>query len=301
MSRGGVPTSNARTGWMLLSPTLLIVLIVGVYPLFHTFWVSLTDARMASGRSPEFIGLQNYSDLLTRKPFWQAARNTILFTVTSVSVEVILGLAIALIVNSGFRGRGLVRAAMLVPWAIPTVVAARIWNYMLVDTYGVVNDVFYEKLKLLPERVAWLAEPGLALLSIVAVDVWKTTPFAALLLLAGLQMISPQLYEAAAVDGATRWQQFRRITLPLLIPAILIVLIFRTLDALRIFDAVWVLTRGQLETETVATYTYRQMIDFRKLGFGSAASVVLFAFIAAFVLIYFALIRWWGWTSEEEV
>lgn len=280
-----------RAGWLFLTPTLLILGVVGLYPLIQTFGVSLTDARMASGENPRFVGLQNYADLFHLQPFWKAVFTTVTFTLISVSIELVVGLAIALILNSGLRARGLLRAAILVPWALPTVVSARMWNYMLVDTYGVVNDVLVMKLHLLPEKVAWLAEPGLALISVVAVDVWKTTPFVVLLMLAGLQLIPTQTYEAAAVDGASRRQQFSRVTLPMLKPTILVVLIFRTLDALRIFDAVWVLTRGQLGTETMATFTYRQMIDFRKIGFGSAASVTIFALIAVFVMVYLVIAR----------
>lgn len=280
-----------RTGWWFVAPTLAVLLLVGLVPLLQTFWMSLTDARMASGRAPRFVGLENYLDLLARRPFWEAVRNTVIFTVVSVTLEVGLGLFMALIVHSGFRGRGLMRAAMLIPWALPTVVSARMWNYMLIDTYGVVNDILVTRLGLLPEKVAWLAEPGLALAAVIAVDVWKTTPFAALLLLAGLQLIPPQTYEAAAVDGASRWQQFTRITLPLLRPTLLVVVIFRTLDALRVFDAIWVLTRGQLGTESLATYTFRQMIDFRKLGYGSACSVTIFLLIAAFVAVFLLMTR----------
>lgn len=280
-----------RAGWLFVAPSLVILGLVGVYPLLQTFAVSLTDARMASGEPSRFVGLKNYADLFELKPFWGAVQTTVLFTIVSVTIELILGIAIALILQSGLRARGLLRAAILVPWALPTVVSARMWNYMLVDTYGVINDILVTRLHLLPEKVAWLAEPGLALMAVVAVDVWKTTPFVVLLMLAGLQLIPRQTYEAAEVDGASRWQQLWSITLPLLTPTILVVVVFRTLDALRIFDAVWVLTRGQLGTETMATFTYRQMIDFRKIGFGSAASVTIFALIAAFVFVYLMTAR----------
>jgi trehalose/maltose transport system permease protein len=291
---------QVHTGYWFLAPAMLIVCAISIYPLLRTFYTSLTDVRMASGREPQFVGFANYADLLGRRTFWEAMRHTVLFTVCSVSLEMLLGLAIALIVNSGFRGRGLVRAAMLVPWALPTVVSAKMWNYMLVDTYGVVNDVLFTKLHVLPHKVAWLAEPALAMGSIVAVDVWKTTPFVALLLLAALQLLPRQLYESAAVDGAGAWEQFRRITLPLLRPAILVVIIFRTLDALRVFDVIWVLTRGQIGTESLATYAYRQMIDFRKLGYGSAVSVTIFVLIACFVGVYLSLANVAGPAPEEQ-
>jgi trehalose/maltose transport system permease protein len=289
-----------RVGWLFLLPSMLIVVAVSLYPLVRTFTTSLTDVRMASAREPSFVGLANYSDLLSRGTFWNAALHTVVFTVCTVTLEMVLGLVIALIVHSGFRGRGIVRAAMLVPWALPTVVSAKMWSYMLVDTYGVVNDLLFTKLHLLSHKVAWMAQPGLAMGSIIAVDVWKTTPFVVLLLLAGLQLIPTQMYEAASVDGASPWQKFRRITHPLLRPALLVVLIFRTLDALRVFDVIWVLTRGQLGTESLATYAYRQMIDFRKLGYASAVSVTIFALIACFVVIYLAMARVTDTGDEAE-
>lgn len=287
MARGvTLEQKQERTGWLFLAPVVVILVLVGIYPLLQTFWMSLTDTRLGSNRTPRFVGLENYADLFGRRPFWEAVVNTLVFTVSSVSIEVVLGLSIALVLHSGFRGRGLLRAAILIPWALPTVVSAKIWNYMLVDTYGVINDILVTRLGLVEKKIAWLAEPELALGAVVAVDVWKTTPFAVLLFLAGLQLIPKQTYEAASVDGASRWQQFVRITLPLLKPTIIVVLIFRTLDALRVFDAIWVLTRGQVGTESMATFTYRQMIDFRKLGYGSACSVTIFLLIAAFVALF---------------
>lgn len=293
MSSRSLEARQERLGWAFVAPTLLLLFLVGLYPLVQTFYVSLTDARLASARAVQFVGLENYTRLAADAAFRSSVMNTVVFTVASVSLEFILGLAIALAVNSRFRGRGAMRAAMLIPWALPTVVSAKMWNYMLVDTYGVVNDVLVTRLGLLDTKVAWLAEPGLALASIVAVDVWKTTPFVALMLLAGLQLIPSALYEAASVDGASRLQQFRRITLPMLRPVILVTLIFRTLDALRVFDVVWVMTRGQSGTESMATYNFRQLIDFQKLGYGSAVSVAIFALIALFVAAYLVVLRRW--------
>lgn len=293
MRRLSLEARQSRLGWILVSPALVLLLLVGAYPLVQTFYVSLTDARLASGRPANFVGLANYSRLAADPGFRASVANTVLFTVTSVSAEIVLGLAIALVVNSRFRGRGVLRAAMLIPWALPTVVSAKMWNYMLVDTYGVVNDLLVTRSGLLETKVAWLAEPGLALASIIAVDVWKTTPFVALMLLAGLQVIPPALYEAASVDGASRLQQFWRITLPMLRPVILVTLIFRTLDALRVFDVIWVMTRGQSGTESMATYNFRQLIDFQKLGYGSAVSVAIFALIALFVVAYLVVLRRW--------
>lgn len=280
-----------RLGWYFVAPTLAVFVLVGLYPLLQTLVFSLTDARMGDPGKVNFIGLDNYVQLVQDPTFWGVVLNTVIFTAISVSIEFVFGLAIALIVNSRFRGRGLARAAMLIPWAIPTVISARIWSYMLQDTYGVINDLLVTRVGLMDERIAWLAQPGLAMISIIAVEVWKTTPFVALLLLAGLQLIPGDVYEAADVDGASAQQKFLRLTLPMLKPAILVALIFRTLDALRVFDSVWVLTKGELGTEMMATYNYRQLVYFQKLGFGSAISVMIFLIIALFVIIYVTTLR----------
>ena len=282
---------QAQVGWFFLLPTLLVLACVGLYPLVRTFYVSFTDTRLASQNVPHFVGVQNYAKLVHDGDFWDSVGHTVLFTVASVSVELVLGLAIALLLQSAFRGRGVVRAAMLIPWALPTVVSAKIWNYMLVDNYGVVNDLLLNKLHLINAKIAWLARPGLAMASIVAVDVWKTTPFMTLVLLAGMQTIPIQLFEAAQVDGASRWQRLWAVTMPLLKPTILVALIFRTLDTLRVFDVIWILTRGQFATDSMATYNYRHMIDFRKLGYGSAVSVMIFALISIFVAAYVLILR----------
>lgn len=282
-----------RLGWLFLIPTLLVLLIVGLYPLGQTFYMSLTDAQLGQRDAPEFVGFDNYVKLFQQKSFWQSVWHTVIFTVSSVTCELILGMIIALVINTKIRGRGVLRAAALIPWAIPTVISAKIWSFMLVDTFGVVNDILVTRLGILDTKIAWLAEPGLALGGVIAVDVWKTTPFMALLLLAGLQIIPEGLYEAANVDGASKPQQFFRITLPLLKPTILVALIFRTLDALRVFDAIWVMTSGMVGTESMATYNYRQLISFRKLGYGSSISVSIFTLIAIFILIYISVFKGW--------
>ena len=207
------------------------------------------------------------------------------FTVVSVSLETLLGLAIALIIHSNFKGRGLVRTAILIPWAIPTVVSAKMWQWMLHDVYGIIN-ILGVKLGILSQKVAFLARPELVLPAIIAVDVWKTTPFMALLLLAGLQLIPEELYEAASIDGANRWQQFWAITLPLLTPALVVALIFRTLDALRVFDVIFVMSGVNPATRTLAVYNRQTLIDFQDLGYGSAISVAILLLIFLFVVVY---------------
>lgn len=285
-----------RMAYFFLLPTMIVVFVVAFYPLFNTFYVTFFDARLGSSRAWEFVGLENYARLLTDVRWWEAVWNTVKFSVASVTLELLLGLGIALVVNSKFPGRGLMRTAMLVPWAIPTAVSSQMWKWMYHDVFGVINDLLVNVLGILPVKVAWIANASTALWALVAIDVWKTTPFMALLLLAGLQLIPADLYEAGSVDGATGWRQFWSITLPLLRPAIVVALIFRTLDALRVFDLVWITTSGGFGTETMSTMNQRNLIQFQRLGYGSTISVAIFAVIAIFVIFYVAVI----FRSNEE-
>jgi trehalose/maltose transport system permease protein len=223
------------------------------------------------------------------KDFLSGVGTTLLFTVISVGLELLIAMFIALTVNSAFRGRGLMRAVMLVPWAIPTVIAARLWDLMLKDTSaGIINKVLMD-LRLIDGPQAWLSVTSLQLPSAIMVDVWKTAPFVALLLLAGLQTIPNDLYEAAAVDGANRIQQFFAITLPLLRPTIAIALVFRTLDALRVFDLFNVLFgRQQL---TMATYNYEMLVNSQRDGYASAVSIIIFLLISVFAIIYVRMLN----------
>lgn len=285
-----------RLAWYFLIPTIVVVALVAAYPLANTVYVTFFDARLGSARAWEFVGLQNYSKLLTSPQWWAAVRNTVIFTLGSVFFELVLGLGIALVVNSKFPGRGLMRTAMLVPWAIPTAVSSQMWKWMYHDVFGVVNDLFTRVIPILPNKIAWIANAQTALWALIAVDVWKTTPFMALLLLAGLQLIPGDIYEAASVDGATGLRKFTSITLPMLRPAIVVALIFRTLDALRVFDLVWIMTSGAFNTESMATFNQRQLIQFQQLGYGSAVSVAIFFVIGIFVVIYITTIF-----RDEEV
>lgn len=275
-----------RLAYLFLIPSLLIVIGVAFYPLFNTFYVTFFEARLGSARAWEYVGFANYSRLLSSSQWWQAVWATVKFTVASVALELVLGLGIALVVNSKFPGRGLMRTAMLVPWAIPTAISSQMWKWMYHDVFGVFNDFFTRIVPLLSSKIAWVANAQTAIWALVAVDVWKTTPFMALLLLAGLQLIPGDIYEAASVDGASPWDQFWRITLPNLRAAIVVALIFRTLDALRVFDLVWIMTSGAFNTETMATFNQRNLIQFQDLGYGSAISVAIFVVIALFVVVY---------------
>lgn len=275
-----------RLAYLFLIPSLIVVIGVAFYPLFNTIYVTFFDARLGSSRAWEYVGFENYTKLLASSQWWEAVWATVKFTVASVSFELVLGLGIALVVNSKFPGRGLMRTAMLVPWAIPTAISSQMWKWMYHDVFGVVNDLFTRVIPLLPQKIAWIASAQTALWALVAVDVWKTTPFMALLLLAGLQLIPGDIYEAASVDGATGWLQFWTITLPNLRSAIVVALIFRTLDSLRVFDLVWIMTSGAFGTETMATLNQRNLIQFQQLGYGSTISVAIFVVIALFVIFY---------------
>jgi trehalose/maltose transport system permease protein len=281
---------QTRLAWILLIPSLLVVALVALVPLLQTIYQSFTNARLASQRPVEWVGLANYIDLITDPAWWHSVLVTVEFTIMTVIVEFVLGIIIALVVNSNFRGRGPMRAAMLVPWAIPTVVAASMWKWMYNDTYGVINDLLV-RLHIINQNVAWVADPATSIVAIAAVDIWKTTPFVALLLLAGLQIIPGDIYEAARVDGANAVQQFFRLTLPLLQPAIVVTLIFRTLDALRVFDVFYVMFGNRLDTQTMAIYAQQAITAFSNLGYGGAISVAIFLIIGVFVVTYVSIFK----------
>ena len=295
----GTPASAAaaftrkrtRYAWLFLLPALVVIAFVALYPLAQTFYLSFTNTRLGDATPARFIGLQNYSDLAGDSFFRDAVAITVVFTVAAVLLELVLGLVIALVVNSRFKGRSAVRAAMLIPWAIPTVISAQMWKWMYSDIYGVLNDILVNRLGLLSANVAFTAETATSFPAIVLVDVWKTTPFMALLLLAGLQLISSDLYEAARVDGATRLQMFTRITLPLLRPALLVALIFRTLDSLRVFDVFYVMFGSRPDMQTMATYAQQNLVAISDVGYGSAVSVAIFVVIAIFISLYLIVFR----------
>jgi trehalose/maltose transport system permease protein len=281
---------QTRIAWLLLLPSLAVVALVALYPLGKTVYQSFTNQEFLALTPTQWVGLANYRQLIHDAVFRGAVWETIKFTLITVSFEFALGLVIALVVSSSFKGRGVMRAVMLVPWAIPTVVAAQMWKWMLDDTYGVVNDLAM-RLHLISHPHAWIAEPATSLASVCAVDIWKTTPFVALLLLAGLQVIPQDLYEAAKVDGANALQQFWKITFPLLGPAILVALIFRTLDALRVFDVFYVFFGNRPDTQTMAIYAQFTIVSNGHVGYGSAISVAIFLIIAVFVIVYVTLNR----------
>ena len=290
--RGTLARQMERLGWILVTPVLVVIGIVAIYPLFETFRLSFTNTRLASAREPRYVGFENYREIFADSQFWASMQNTAIFTVASVTLETLLGMIVALTIHSNFKGRGIVRTSMLVPWAIPTVVSALLWEWMFHDRFGVINSVL-KQLNLMAEDrfFSWTGDPATALGAVVAVDVWKTTPFMALLLLAGLQVIPGDVYEAAYVDGANKVQQFFHMTLPLLKPALLVALIFRTLDAFRVFDMIYVLNGYATDSMSVAIYTQQLLIGTQRLGEGSAPAVIIFLCVGILAVMYTRLIR----------
>ncbi len=344
MGRGSLARREEQLAFLLLLPTLLILLAIAFYPLASVFYYSLTDRRFASAQEPQFQGLNNYRQLLSvtvvelpqevdeetgellfdpetgepeyppavsilpREPsryrevgqfslfgnqyvvgatdsnFILAVRDTLVFTVASVILETILGMIVALVVNMPFPGRGLMRVFMLVPWAIPTAVSSRIWEGMFHSTRAGVINVGLQKLGIIEAPIAWLVESTWQIPAMIAIDVWKTTPFMALLLLAGLQLIPKDLYEAADVDGASKVRQFFQITLPLLRPTLAVALVFRTLDALRVFDLFQIVLAQR--RYSMASYAYYELINGQRMGYSSAVSVVILIVITIFAIFY---------------
>lgn len=275
--------AEQRTGYMLVLPTILIISIVSLYPIIRTIWLSLHSMQLQFMSESKFIGLENYKFLLSDERFWHSVGNTTFFTIVSVIMELVMGILIALLINRPFRGRGLVRASVLIPWAVPTVVAAMMWKFIYDDQLGILNDILV-KVGILDSYRTFLGTESSAMWSMIFADVWKTTPFMALLILGGLQTISKDIYESAEIDGANKIRQFFYITLPLLKPTILVALLFRTLDAFRVFDLPWVLTGGSVES--ISIYAYQSLFTNLDFGLGSALSFSVFVFVMLISLFY---------------
>ncbi|MGD2157750.1 MAG: sugar ABC transporter permease [Anaerolineales bacterium] len=337
-----------RLAYLLLIPTFVILIAIAIYPLGSVFYNSLTNRRFASAQPVEFIGLDNYKNLLSmtikelppvidedtgqpqvdpetgetvyerainilpREPvryremtqfnflsnryvigatddeFLQAVWDTLVFTVITVIFETVLGLGVAMVVNTKFPGRGTMRTIMLVPWAIPTAVSSRMWEWMFNSTRTGLFNVVFQKLGLGNGQIPFLVDKSWQLPAMIAIDVWKTVPFMALLLLAGLQLISKELYEAADVDGASKFRQFFSITLPMLRPTLAVALVFRTLDAVRVFDLFQIVLSNT--RFSMASFAYYNLIDNQTMGYSSASSVFIFALISVFAILYIRLL-----------
>jgi trehalose/maltose transport system permease protein len=290
--------TRVRSAWLFVSPMLVVLALVAAWPLVRTILYSFTDATLVDLSQYSFVGLSNYLSyddgrwygLLTDPQFRRALWNTVLFAIVSVSLETVLGIGMALLLNAEFPFRWVMRTALLVPWVIPTVVSARMWDWMLNDQFGIVNDALM-RVGLIDHPVAWLANPHLAMASVILVDVWKTTPFVALLTLAALQMLPKDCYEAARVDGINPVRVFFRVTLPLIRSAVAVAVIFRLLDAMRMFDLVYVMTGSTDATMTLSVFARQSLVSFQQVGYGSAASTVLFLIIVAMTVLYLKAVR----------
>ncbi|WP_104668015.1 carbohydrate ABC transporter permease [Ensifer adhaerens] len=305
--RSDLNAERIRSAWIFLAPTLLVLALVAGWPLIRTVYFSFTNASLTNLDGAEFVGFKNYLSWITLKSgrtvfnglladpaWWNAVWNTLKFSALSVTIETVLGLIVALVLNAHFPGRGLVRAAILIPWAIPTIVSAKMWAWMLNDQFGILNDLLLG-LGLISHKIAWTANPETAMVAVLIVDVWKTTPFMALLILAGLQMVPSDIYEAAKIDGVHPLKIFWRLTLPLIRPALMVAVIFRMLDALRIFDLIYVLTPNNAKTKTMSVLARENLFDFDKFAYGAAASTMLFLIIAAITVAY----MWFGRVNLE--
>jgi len=294
--------SKVKTAWLFLAPMVLLMLVVAVWPLARSIWFSFTDININDISAATCVGWANYFGEygLFFNPneeggFWAgdwgiSIRNTFTFAVVSVILETLTGLGVALLLNQEFKGRAFVRTAVLVPWAIPTIVSAKMWGWMLNDQFGVINTYLMD-LGLITQKIAWTAEPAYALWTVVLVDVWKTTPFMALLILAALQTVPKDCYEAARVDGVHPLRVFWKITLPLIRQPLLVAVVFRLLDSLRVFDLIYVLTANGSTTISMSGFVRREMVEYGNMGYGSAASTSLFVIILITAIIFLKLAR----------
>jgi multiple sugar transport system permease protein len=285
--------SESRLGAAMMAPSLIVMALVAAFPIGYAIWLSLNEYSVRVEGLSRFAGFDNYADELwgeNSSEFWDSFLNTFIFTGVSVSIELVLGIAFALAMHQAFRGRALLRATVLVPWAVLTFGSGLLWRSIFEPNLGFWSSML-DALGLPGADVLWYGEDGYAMATLIFADIWKTAPFMALLLLAGLQVIPEDVYDAAKVDGASAWQRFTRITLPLLRPAILVALLFRTLDALRIFDLPFALTQGSNGTTTLSLYAHDQLTNNRLVGEGSAIAVLTFAIV---MIVSFLYIRFVG-------
>ncbi|MGG6241317.1 carbohydrate ABC transporter permease [Nodosilinea sp. AN01ver1] len=286
MTRDYIRERQQRTGLLLLLPAALLLLLVYAFPILRAFWLSFFTENLSNNLEPVFSGLDNYAQMAQDGRFWQSMRNTAVFTVFTLIFELILGLIIALCLDQAFRGRGWVRTIAILPWALPTALIALAWRWIFNTEFGVWNDLLM-RLQLIAGPINWLGEPLWAMVAVIGADVWKTTSFVAILLLAGLQSISQDLYEAHALDGASPWQSFRQITLPLIAPQIVIALLFRFAQSFGIFDLIQVMTGGGPggATEMVSIYIYAAVMRYLDFGYGAALVTVTFLVLVAVVAL----------------
>ena len=276
-----------RLGIKLVAPAVVVMLVVTAYPMFQALYLSLFRYRLTDPGAKEFIGLSNYGTVLTDSLFWKDTWNTVIIMVVTVAVELVIGFAFAMVMHRIIIGRGIMRTAILIPYGIVTVVSAFAWQFAFSINNGFVND-WFQWLPWISPDTNWFGSHWPAMFAIMVSEIWKTTPFMALLLLAGLSQISDDMLEAAQVDGATWWQRLYKVILPNMRAAIMVAVLFRALDAFRIFDNIYIMTKGAQDTESSSFLTYRQVIEQMQLGLGSALSVLLFL---AVLLLAFLIVK----------
>lgn len=279
--------SEKALACVLLAPAFVLLLLIVVYPIGKLIWNSFFDLRLSGGQAGKFVGWENYALALKDPEFWNAAGNTVLITAITVPGALVVGLGLAMLANLPFKRKWPIRLSLLLPWALPLSFAGLIFAWFFHTEYGVVNDIV-RRLGLQTEPVMWLLRPGWAMAAICLTIIWKTSSFMGLILLAGLQMIPRSLYEAAEVDGANRWQQFWQITIPMLMPSIIVALIFRTITALQTFDIPYTMTKGGPgnATETLAMLIHKNTIEYLDVGYGSTLAVFMFLLSLVVTAVY---------------
>lgn len=279
--------------WLLIVPSFVVVFALILVPIVRALWMSLhrIDLKRPALGQP-FIGLENYVDIFQDPYFWASIGRTLYFMGVSIVLELVFGIAIAILLNQRFHGRWLLRALVLIPWALPITIDAIMWKWIFNPTYGALNSLLYQ-LGLIQEYRTWLSTPWSAMNVVILADVWKVTPVVILLTLAALQTIPPELYEAAMVDGAHAWSRFWRVTLPLLRPTLAIVLVIRSMDAFKVFDIIYIMTSGGPSdgTKVIAYYTYLEAFSFLRMGRGAALAWVITAIIAVMAFVYVRLVN----------
>jgi len=284
-------------GYILLAPAVITIGIIAIFPILKTFWYSLFDMQLQNITSPRFIGIDNYIKLSQDTTFLQSLRNTVYFSVLSVILELLIGFIAALLMDLKFKGRAFLRATILIPWAIPGIIIALIFQYMFNDRLGIIN-VMLIKFHLINSPVLWLGTKGYAMWSVIVVDVWKQVPFMALILVAGLQMIPKELYESCDVDGATYLEKLFYITIPQMKPVIMVALLFRTMGAFKVFDTIYGLTGGGPgnSTSSISVYAYKTLFNDLDFGYGSTIAIATFVIIFILCLGYIKLLG----TEKED-
>ncbi|MBO8126361.1 MAG: sugar ABC transporter permease [Firmicutes bacterium] len=277
--------------WVLILPAALIMVAVVGYPIVSNIWLSLHDVSLMNPFERPFVGLANYLDFFADPTFWASVGRTAYFTVVSVSLELILGIAIAMLINMKLKGWKFLRAVIIIPWAVPTVVNGIMWKWIYNADYGALNGLL-QSLGLIDKYQAWLADPWTAMNLVILADIWHVTPLVVLIISAALAALPDSLYEAAVIDGATSWQSFWRITLPLLRPAILVTLVLRTVEAFRVFDIIYVITGGGPAngTQVISYLAYLESFSYLNLGRGAALSFIVSAFILVLAIVYYKVL-----------